>query len=162
MDIRMPVMNGLEATRRIKEGASGADTKIVALTAHALEEERIEILEAGCDDFICKPYRDTEIFAALAKHLHIRFLYTEEDIIAGPAIEEIELDTEQLMKIPSKLIDRLRQALVRLNEEQCLKTIGIISDYDHSLSENLRSMIEELQYKTILETLDKLSKMGRQ
>jgi len=65
MDIRMPrmpVMNGLEATRRIRESDAGAQTRIVALTAHALEEERREILEAGCDDFIRKPYRDTEIF----------------------------------------------------------------------------------------------------
>ena len=65
MDIRMPVMNGLEATRRIKGNEAGVDTKIVALTAHALEEERIEILEAGCDDFIRKPYRASEIFDAL-------------------------------------------------------------------------------------------------
>ncbi|MCP4713730.1 MAG: response regulator, partial [Deltaproteobacteria bacterium] len=79
MDIRMPVMNGMEATRRIKETKDGANTKIVALTAHALEDERREILESGCDDFIRKPYRETEIFEALAKHLGVRFLYAEEE-----------------------------------------------------------------------------------
>ncbi|MFQ5436850.1 MAG: ATP-binding protein, partial [Anaerolineae bacterium] len=44
MDIRMPVMDGLEATQRIKKSEAGADIKIVALTAHALEDERLEIL----------------------------------------------------------------------------------------------------------------------
>ena len=47
MDIRMPVMNGLEATRRIKAEAGEQTPKIIALTAHALEEERLEILAAG-------------------------------------------------------------------------------------------------------------------
>jgi len=47
---------------------------------HAVEEERREILEAGCDDFIRKPYRDTDIFEALAKHLGVRFLYADEQV----------------------------------------------------------------------------------
>ena len=43
MDIRMPVMDGLEAVRRIRATKAGADTKIIALTAHALEEERNQL-----------------------------------------------------------------------------------------------------------------------
>ncbi|MBI4860784.1 MAG: response regulator, partial [Candidatus Riflebacteria bacterium] len=74
MDIRMPVMDGKEATRRIRATAHGARVKIVALTAHALEEERREILAAGCDDCLCKPCRATEIFDALEKHLGVRFV----------------------------------------------------------------------------------------
>jgi CheY-like chemotaxis protein len=78
MDIRMPVMDGLEATRRIKATEAGRRTKIIAVTAHALEEERAEILAAGCDDFIRKPYQVTEIFECLAKHLGVRYITTGE------------------------------------------------------------------------------------
>ncbi len=78
MDIRMPVMDGLEATRRIKATEAGGQIKIVAVTAHALEEERTEILAAGCDDFIRKPYQVTEIFECLAKHLDVRFVTAGE------------------------------------------------------------------------------------
>lgn len=74
MDILMPVMDGLETTRRIKATKAGRHTKIIALTAHALEEERTEILAAGCDDFIRKPYQVTEIFECLTKHLGVRYI----------------------------------------------------------------------------------------
>jgi len=156
MDIRMPVMNGLEATRHIRESNAGAHTKIVALTAHALEEERREILEAGCDDFIRKPYRDTEIFEALAKHLGVRFLYAEEQALSV-ATEEDELDVAQLKKIPPDLIEALREAAVLLDDQHCLKVAGMISDHNHELGERLRCMVENLQYKEMLTTLDNLT-----
>jgi signal transduction histidine kinase/ActR/RegA family two-component response regulator len=78
MDIRMPVMDGLEATRRIKATKAGRHTKIIAVTAHALEEERTEILTAGCDDFIRKPYQITEIYECLTKHLGVRYITAGE------------------------------------------------------------------------------------
>ena len=156
MDIRMPVMNGLEATRHIKGSKVGAGTKIVALTAHALEEERIEILEAGCDDFIRKPYRDTEIFDALRKHLGIRFEYAKDQTPAD-ALEELALEEDQLKKIPSDLIEDLQDAAVLLDDQRCLKVAGMISDHNHELGERLRSMVEDLKYKEMLEVLDNLA-----
>jgi signal transduction histidine kinase/CheY-like chemotaxis protein len=157
MDIRMPVMSGLEATRRIRESEAGANTTIVALTAHALEEERREILEAGCDDFIRKPYRDTEIFGALTKHLGVRFLYADEQAQAA-ATEDYELDVVQLKKIPPDLIENLREATVLLDDQHCLKVAGMISDHNHELGERLRCMVENLQYKEMLSVLDNLTR----
>jgi CheY-like chemotaxis protein/anti-sigma regulatory factor (Ser/Thr protein kinase) len=75
MDVRMPVMDGLEATRRIKQTEAGQSTPIAALTAHALAEEREVILAAGCDNFVRKPYRVEEIFEIMAAHLGIRYTY---------------------------------------------------------------------------------------
>ncbi len=158
MDIRMPIMNGLEATRRIKEIEAGAHTKIVALTAHALEEERLQILEAGCDGFIRKPYRDDEIFRALAEHLGVRFLYAEEQAPTG-CTEEDELDVAQLKKLPPALIQALRQAAVLLDDQHSLEVAGMISDHNHELGERLRCMVENLQYKKILTVLDDLTRM---
>ena len=157
MDIRMPVMNGLEATRRIRESEAGAQTRIVALTAHALEEERREILEAGCDDFIRKPYRDTEIFEALAKHLGVRFLYAEEQPPAAGAGEE-ELDVAQLKDLPPALIYELREAAVLLDDQNCLRVAGMISDHNYELGERLRCMVENLQYREMLTVLDNLTR----
>ena len=157
MDIRMPVMNGLDATKRIKESEGGSDTKIVALTAHALEDERIEILEAGCDDFIRKPYRDTEIFDVLSKQLEVSFLYDEEEIPAEDA-GDVELDENQLDSIPQDLIDNLREAAVLLDNERCLEAAGMISDYNHELGEQLRTIVENLKYTEMLVVLDNLTK----
>ena len=58
----MPVMDGFEAARQIKETDSGKETPVVALTVHAFEEERQNILKAGCDDFVRKPYQESNIF----------------------------------------------------------------------------------------------------
>ena len=52
MDMRMPVMDGYEATRRIKATPKGQDTVIVALTASAFEEQRSAVMSAGCDGFV--------------------------------------------------------------------------------------------------------------
>ncbi|MCP4579102.1 MAG: response regulator, partial [Deltaproteobacteria bacterium] len=74
MDIAMPVMDGLEATRRIKAGENGPKTIIIALTAHAFENEREKILAAGCDDFVRKPFKEHEIFEAMCKHLGVKYI----------------------------------------------------------------------------------------
>jgi len=156
MDIRMPVMNGLEATRRIRESPAGANTRIVALTAHALEEEGRKILEAGCDDFIRKPYRHTEIFGALAKHLGVRFLYADE-VVPAAGTGEDELDVVQLEKLPRNLIKKLKEAAVLLDDQKCLKLSGMISDYNRDLGKKLRCMVDNVKYKQILAILDKLT-----
>ena len=85
MDMRMPVMDGYEATRRIKATTRGQATVIIALTATAFEEDREQILLEGCDDFVRKPFRKDEIYDMLAKHLGVRFLYEEEPAARVPA-----------------------------------------------------------------------------
>lgn len=55
MDLRMPVMDGWEATRAIRQTEWGRDLPVIAVTAHAMKEEREKALKAGCDEFILKP-----------------------------------------------------------------------------------------------------------
>ncbi len=156
MDIRMPVMDGKEATRRIREMDASADTKIVALTAHALEQERLEILAAGCDDLIRKPFRDSELFEALTRHLGVQFLRSDLQVQA-PGVGDNDLDEDRLREIPPNLIDTLREAAVLLDAEMCMSAAGTIADHDPEIAQSLRRMVEELAYKKILAALDNLS-----
>ena len=55
MDLDMPIINGLDATRELKKNESTKDIPIIALTAHALSGDRTKALEAGCDAFEAKP-----------------------------------------------------------------------------------------------------------
>lgn len=155
MDMRMPVMDGMEATRRIKSTEAGAHTKIVALTAHALEDERREILAAGCDDFVRKPYRDSEIFDALSTHLGIRFRHSD----SGTSENEANVSTsvaDGLRELPPHFADDLLRAVQFLESPRILSVIAHISELNHELGERLRRMVENLQYRELLEILNGL------
>jgi CheY-like chemotaxis protein len=91
MDIRMPVMDGLEATRHIKATELGKQTKVVALSASVFGEERNEILAAGFNDFVGKPFRENEVFDVMEKHLVLNYVYE-----ALPKKEDAEVLTSDL------------------------------------------------------------------
>ncbi len=72
MDIQMPRMNGLEATRAIRALPRHAHTPIVAMTANAFAEDRTRCLDAGMDDFMAKPIAPERLFALVLKWLETR------------------------------------------------------------------------------------------
>ena len=77
MDMRMPVMDGYEATREIKARSGDRSPVILALTANAFEEERLVALAIGCDDFIRKPCQEEVILEKMAEYLGVRYSYTD-------------------------------------------------------------------------------------
>jgi len=155
MDIRMPVMDGMEAIRRIKASRLGTATKIVALTAHALEEERHEILAAGCDDFIRKPFQDAEIFDCLTRHLGVQFLFDDEPITANDQVASLE--ASQLADLPTVWLTELSKAAERLDGEGCRAVIDQIGQRDSSLGGCLQYLVDTFQYKKLLAVLDRVT-----
>lgn len=153
MDIRMPVMDGLEATRRIRAMEGGAQTRIIAVTAHALEEDRREILSAGCDDFIRKPYRDQEIFDAMTRHLGLRYRYDQEPEkpMAKP---ELVLRSEQLAALPADLRGELHAAARRLNRHRTLEVAEAIAKLDPGAGKLLVQLADNWDFGRILALLE--------
>jgi signal transduction histidine kinase/CheY-like chemotaxis protein len=156
MDIRMPRMNGLEATQRIKNSPNGPATKIVALTAHALDEERDEILAAGCDDFVRKPYREREIFEVMAKHLDLRYEYEdkrEEKTLSSRGEPLKASDVRRLANLPGDQLSALREAAVLLDLTRTLAILESISVQDAPLAEALKQLVDALDFDSLLRLL---------
>ncbi len=77
MDLGLPQLSGMEATRRIRQLDGGAAAKIAAITATASASERDAVLRRGFDDCTFKPFRRTEILSCMARHLGVRYSTSE-------------------------------------------------------------------------------------
>ena len=125
MDMRMPVMDGYEATRIIKAAEKAKKTVVIALTASAFEEDRKTILEAGCDEFIRKPFRENEIFDAMQRHLGVEFAYEDQDVVAPS--EAAILGSGDFDGMDEEWVSRLHQAASMADREM---VIGIAEEVE--------------------------------
>jgi signal transduction histidine kinase/DNA-binding response OmpR family regulator len=157
MDIRMPVMDGLEAIQRIKKTNAGQSTIVAALTAHALEEEKEQILSAGCDDFVRKPYRLNEIFDVMGKHLGLKYVYTDSREEAVPSEPEVELRPEQLTALPADLLRRLYDAAVELDRKRVLALIEQIKTIDAHMARVLEIPVKKFELGPLVGLLKKIA-----
>jgi len=69
MDMSLPVMDGWEATQKIKAGSGTAGIPVIGLSAHAMDGDREKALAAGCDDYLTKPVDDDLLFDKLTAYL---------------------------------------------------------------------------------------------
>jgi signal transduction histidine kinase/CheY-like chemotaxis protein len=158
MDIRMPIMDGLEATQRIRTLDGGRDVKIAALTASVFKEERDNVIAAGMDDFIRKPYRSEEIFGCLARQLDVRFVYEEVPAATATGEPTAVLSPEALATLPKKLRGELTAALVSLDAALIGEIIRRISEPDTALGNALAQHAGQFRYTTILRALQAVEK----
>jgi CheY-like chemotaxis protein/nitrogen-specific signal transduction histidine kinase len=158
MDIRMPVMDGREATRHIKAAPRGQDTIIIALTASAFEEDREEILTEGCDGFVRKPFQASEIFDLLSGTLHVRFVYdatVAPQPYSGDVQETQSQDLATLMRaLPADLLSALENAAVCIDMEMIDHYIKEIRSYDAGLARSLAALADEYKYDQILKLVE--------
>jgi signal transduction histidine kinase/DNA-binding NarL/FixJ family response regulator len=153
MDIRMPVMDGYEATIKIRQLPGGDEVKIVALTASAFREQREKILEVGCDDVVHKPYKAYEIFDVLSRQLGVKYLYEEksEDIAVEPPPR---LSKKTMLKLPRKLRQELYISSLLLDEKRVIKVVNQIQEIDSDIAVALRQMVENFTFDKVLLLLD--------
>jgi PAS domain S-box-containing protein len=155
MDLRMPVVDGHEAIRQIKATDRGQDTIIIALTASAFEEDRERVLTEGCDDFVRKPFRKSEIYGVLARHLGVRFVYQESEE-QGLRTGERDKDGQasSLTTMPAEWLADLRQATIRANSNQILALVDQIREQNPALADTLAELVHDFEYKRILTLIE--------
>ena len=147
----MPVMDGYEATKRIKATTKGQATAIVAVTASSFEEQRAVILSTGCDDFIRKPFREADIFDALHKHLGVSFVYDEPTVSPTSIQNETNAITpDAIAALPTALVANLHQAIIDGDKDLMLSLIDQIRSSNKPLANALAALVNNFRYKQLL------------
>ncbi|MFZ9738897.1 MAG: hybrid sensor histidine kinase/response regulator [Prochlorotrichaceae cyanobacterium] len=154
MDMRMPVMDGYEATQRIKSHLNGQATVIIALTASAFESDRELILAKGCDDFLRKPVKKDLIFEKLRQHLGIVFVYqdTPEPQDTPPALAN--LPAEALPQMSLEQLQILKTAAIVAKPGPLLELIEQILPPDLALTTTLTEMVRRYEFEAIIHWLN--------
>jgi signal transduction histidine kinase/CheY-like chemotaxis protein len=151
MDMRMPIMDGYEATKHIKAHAEEQSAIIIALTASAFDEERSVILSSGCDDFVRKPVEEQTILEMLARHLGVRYQYADHP--SSPAVTEAELPLtpQDFNGMPTAWIEQLHQAAMQVDADRIVQLLQEIPADRSTLTAALTSLTHQFCFDEIIE-----------
>lgn len=170
MDLRMPVLDGYEATRKIRAGeakrngddstAENFRTKIVALTASAFESERGAAIEEGADDFLAKPFRHETIFENLIKHLGVRFRYENEDDSNAPTeiisnADFANLTPERFAVMKPELLAQFEHALRSGDDLTALRVTDELRNIDPTLAATIQHAVKDFDFDLVLRAMGK-------
>lgn len=151
MDRRMPMMDGYEAMRKIKDMPQGKKIPVLIVTASALEENRSDALGYGADGFIRKPYNEKEIFDAIRRVTGIEYVYDGGE--AGEGLGDYRPSPEEINALPEELRSGLKLALNDGDVERINIFIGRISDENKSLGTYLLGLAEHYEYAKLQKLL---------
>jgi CheY-like chemotaxis protein len=149
MDMRMPVMDGYEATRKIRE-AEGEDRRvqIAAVTASAFSDMRRRAREAGVDAFIAKPVRTSEVLGTVERLLGVRYDYREERTSVRETVDAHGLSA--ISDLPGDLTSRLGKAAAAADFDAVLTLADEVESLDPACATALRAAAKRFDAESIL------------
>jgi CheY-like chemotaxis protein len=160
LDTRMPVMDGFEAVRQIraKEKQTQRRTVIIALTASTFEERKSEIIAAGCDDFVRKPFQEQILFDKMACYLGVRYIYQELPRLPvgglGRYLVSEKPDSffrELLAQMPQSWVQELYEAANDVNEELAIEIVDRIWESHPTLAHALKDLLTDYRIDKIMD-----------
>jgi CheY-like chemotaxis protein len=156
MDVHMPVVDGLEATQKIKSDPRGKETIVVVLTASAMDADRRAVAESGADDFIAKPCKEADLLEVIRLHLKVVYDHEDEGKAEGqPVIGESALNPESLRQIPRELIEEIRNATLTGNKKLLDNLILKIPETGNADSAHgLQELADKYEYDALNQLLE--------
>jgi PAS domain S-box-containing protein len=159
MDLRMPEMDGNEAARRIREAERGKrdeegkeiHTPIIALTAGVMDKEGSLSRSSVFDDWVYKPFRETEIFGKLEKHLGVQFVYQSSvESAAADKDREKEVTPADLAVLSAEWLTEFFQMVRRGRSAQLIDLIDRIPSEHAGLAGNLAELVHTHQFDKLI------------
>jgi len=151
MDINMPILDGIEATRQIRQIEGGADVKIVAITANARKEQLQLIQFEEIDDIVFKPFRINQIFEVVGKHINAKFKYERER--KAEKISRQTVDLLSICQFSADYIDKLMASARHLDIESFASLLDDVKDSD--CYDGLSQLAQDFRFDSIIEILEK-------
>ena len=148
MDMRMPVMDGYQATSKIRQLKGGDAVKIIALTASAFIDQHDSIINAGCDAVLHKPFHAPEIFAMLTKQLGVKFIYDDRPSIV--TLPTVKVTAQMLSTLPVALQQQLYEAALNLDIEETDAVLSQIRQLVPDIANDLQKLAENYQFEQIV------------
>ncbi|HUP06229.1 MAG TPA: response regulator, partial [Caldimonas sp.] len=142
MDVQMPEMDGLEATRRIRADGPNTQPRIVAMTANAMQGDREACLAAGMDDYLAKPIRPEQLAAAIAatpNRAADRPRITVLDPSALARLQAIAPNAEALGRLVASFLDNGAVLIASMAEAAGAGDAAVLRRHAHTLKSNAAS-----------------------
>jgi len=157
MDVRMPVIGGLEATRMIRSHPEGSDTVIIALTASAMDGHRRLAMESGVSDFLSKPVRENELLTLLQVHLGLAYQYSQTEPASSGPSRGNPLPAPNPMtfqEVPAELLAELLQAVRKGEKDSLDALIHVVEKQNGRLAWALRELADKYEYDALTQLLE--------
>jgi len=161
MDIRMPRMNGVEATRKIIAEHGPDKIKIVAISASVLEHEKAGHMQSGFHSFLSKPFRFPDVCASLKQFLKVDFEHADEAASKTDAAEELDASK---CSMPLAVWESLKEAADRYSLTALKKAIEPLEnngDSARQTAEYLKRLIHEGDLDRVSVFLERVKREGR-
>ncbi len=152
MDLRMPVLDGYEATTLIRKDRMGKTLPIIAVTASAFEDDEKEVLRAGFDGYIRKPFRRGELFAVLQKLLGLTYLFASGGELKS-APEERALTSDDLSSLEETMKKKMVDAVEEGDMMEFSELVREVEKISPRVAQALQEMAGMFDYEGILSLL---------
>jgi two-component system sensor histidine kinase/response regulator len=156
MDVHMPVMDGLEAIRRIKGDPRGQETVILALTASALDSDRLAAAASGADDFLSKPCHEDELLEKLRISLGLIYQHAEACESESQTLSRVAVpNRERISRLPRVLVEEIHKATLRGNKKLLNELIQKLRDAgDGESASALQQLADRYEYDALTRLLE--------
>ena len=159
MDMRMPVMDGYEATAKIRQLEGGDKVKIIALTASVFKEQHQHIIDIGCDTVLYKPFHIPEIFATLVKYIGVNFIYEDTPTTSALPVTK-KISGEILGQLPTDLRQKLHAAALLLDTHNVAVVIESIRAIAPEIADGLDELAKHYQFNQIIQMTEEIVHSG--